>query len=110
MSNLGVWVPNTRSENLKKDCVSLETNQLSRQINNPFLKNILISENKVFFKTMLKAKDDGLTMINLYSLLQNRSLLKANNAASNIEQVLEVASHKAAAVRTLTTHHENYPS
>ena len=32
------------------------------------------------------------------------------NAASNIEQVLEAASHKAAAVRPLTTHHENYPS
>ena len=33
-----------------------------------------------------------------------------NNAASNIELVLEVALHKAAAVRPLTTHHENYPS
>ena len=32
------------------------------------------------------------------------------NAASNIEQVLEAAPHKAAAVRPLTTHHENYPS
>ena len=30
--------------------------------------------------------------------------------ASNIEQVLEAALHKAAAVRPLTTHHENYPS
>ena len=28
------------------------------------------------------------------------------NAASNIEQVLEAASHKAAAVRPPTTHHE----
>ena len=27
------------------------------------------------------------------------------NAASNIEQVLETAPHKAAAVRPLTTHH-----
>ena len=32
------------------------------------------------------------------------------NAASNIEQVLEAAPHKAAAVRPLTTHHENYSS
>ena len=32
------------------------------------------------------------------------------NAASNIEQVLEATFHKAAAVRPLTTHHENYPS
>ena len=32
------------------------------------------------------------------------------NAASNIEQVLKAAPHKAAAVRTLTTYHENYPS
>ena len=30
------------------------------------------------------------------------------NAASNIEQVLEAAPHKEAAVRTLTTHQENY--
>ena len=32
------------------------------------------------------------------------------NAASNIEQVLEAAPHKAAAVRPPTTYHENYPS
>ena len=32
------------------------------------------------------------------------------NAASNIEQVLKALPHKAAAVRPLTTHHENYPS
>ena len=32
------------------------------------------------------------------------------NAASNIEQILEGASHKTAAVRPFTTHHENYPS
>ena len=32
------------------------------------------------------------------------------NAASNIEQILEAALHKAAVVRPLTTHHENYPS
>ena len=32
------------------------------------------------------------------------------NTASNIEQVLEAAPHKATAVRPLTTHHENYPS
>ena len=31
------------------------------------------------------------------------------NAASNIEQVLEATPHKAAAaIRPLTTHHENY--
>ena len=32
------------------------------------------------------------------------------NVASNIEQVLEAAPHKAAVVRPPTTHHENYPS
>ena len=32
------------------------------------------------------------------------------NATSNIEQVMEAAAHKAAAVRPLTTHHENYQS
>ena len=32
------------------------------------------------------------------------------NAASNTEQALEAAPHKAAAVRPPTTHHENYPS
>ena len=32
------------------------------------------------------------------------------NAASNTEQVLEAAPNKAAAVRSLITHHENYPS
>ena len=32
------------------------------------------------------------------------------NAASCIEQVQETASHKAAVVRTLTTHLENYPN
>ena len=30
------------------------------------------------------------------------------NAASNIEQVPEAASHKAAAVQLLITHHKNY--
>ena len=35
-----------------------------------------------------------------------RQLLK--NAASNIEQVLEAAPHKAVAVGPPTTHHENY--
>ena len=30
------------------------------------------------------------------------------NAASNIEQVLEAATHKAAAVSSPTNHHENY--
>ena len=37
-----------------------------------------------------------------------RQLLK--NAASNIEQVLKVVPHKAAAIRPLAIHHENYPS
>ena len=32
------------------------------------------------------------------------------NAASNIEQVLVATLHKAAAVRPVTTHHEDYPS
>ena len=32
------------------------------------------------------------------------------NAASNFEQVLEAAPNKEAAVRPLTTHHQNYPS
>ena len=32
------------------------------------------------------------------------------NVVSNIDQVLEAAPHKAAAVKPLTTHHENYPS
>ena len=32
------------------------------------------------------------------------------NAASNIEQALEAAPHKAAALRPPTTHHENYPN
>ena len=31
------------------------------------------------------------------------------NAGITIEQVLEAAPHKAAAVRPLTTYHENYP-
>ena len=30
------------------------------------------------------------------------------NAANNIEQVMEAAPNKAAAVRPPTTHHENY--
>ena len=37
-----------------------------------------------------------------------RQLLK--NAASYIEQVLEAASHKAAAVRPPTTHIKNHPN
>ena len=32
------------------------------------------------------------------------------NVASNIEQTLEAAPHKVAAVRPPTTHHENYPN
>ena len=40
----------------------------------------------------------------------NKVSARQNNAASNIEQVLEAAPHKAAAVRPLTTQRENYPS
>ena len=32
------------------------------------------------------------------------------NAVRNIQQILEAAPYKAAAVRPLTTHHENYSS
>ena len=32
------------------------------------------------------------------------------DAASNIEQVLEVTPHKAPTIRPPTSHHENYPS
>ena len=32
------------------------------------------------------------------------------DAASNIKQVLVAAHHKAAALRSLNTHHENYQS
>ena len=32
------------------------------------------------------------------------------NAASNIEQVLAVTSHKTPTIRPPTSHHENYPS
>ena len=32
------------------------------------------------------------------------------NAASNIEQVIEAASQKAADVRPPTSHHEDYPN
>ena len=39
------------------------------------------------------------------------NILKATTiVASNIEQVLEAAPHKTAAVWLLTTYHENYPS
>ena len=31
-----------------------------------------------------------------------------HNAASNIEQVMDAAPHKAAAIRPPTTNHENY--
>ena len=33
-----------------------------------------------------------------------------NNAMSCIEQVVEAEPYKEAAVRSSTTHHENYPS
>ena len=33
-----------------------------------------------------------------------------NNAASNIEQVLQATPHKAPTIRPPATHHENYPS
>ena len=35
---------------------------------------------------------------------------KTATAATNIEQIIEVAPHKTAAVRPLTTYHENYQS
>ena len=38
------------------------------------------------------------------SVIKDRQLHK--NAASNIEQVIEAAPHKAATVRPPTTHHE----
>ena len=38
------------------------------------------------------------------------SLQLHKNAVSNIEQVMEAAPHKAAAVRLPTTHHENCQS
>ena len=38
------------------------------------------------------------------------TLILAENAASNIEQVLEAALYKAAAVWPPNTHYENYPS
>ena len=44
----------------------------------------------------------------MYGEKARRQLQK--NAGSHIEQVMEAAPHKAAAVRPLTTHHENYPS
>ena len=39
---------------------------------------------------------------------ENASQQQHKNTASNIEQVLETASQKVAAVRPPTTHHENY--
>ena len=52
----------------------------------------------------------GCTTWTLTKRIEKASRHLQKNAASNIEQVLEVAPHKAAAVWPLTTHHENYPS
>ena len=53
----------------------------------------------------------GCTTWTLSKRLEKKAWLQLHkNAASNIEQVLEAAPYKAAAVRPLTTHHENYPS
>ena len=49
--------------------------------------------------------DDIAVLVN--TLTQAKTLV---HAASNIEQILEAAPLKAAAVRPLTTHHENYQS
>ena len=43
-------------------------------------------------------------------MLDHLTVCKQITAASNIEQVLEAAPHKAAAVQPPTTHHENYQS
>ena len=49
---------------------------------------------------------------NLISILfpPLRTSMTTSVLASNVEQVLETAPQKAAAVRPLTTHHENYES
>ena len=50
----------------------------------------------------------GCTTWTLTKLMEKKQLHK--NAASNIEQVLETASHKVAAIWPPTTHRENYQS
>ena len=56
------------------------------------------------------------TASNFWQLFQNLLILIYLNsglhkyAASNIEQVLEAAPNKAAAVRPSATHHQNYPT
>ena len=53
----------------------------------------------------------GLWHINHYGNLMPKPVYSyIKNAANNIEQVMEAAPHKAAAVPPPTTHHENYPS
>ena len=49
VSKLGVLVAYTLSEKKKEDQVSIATNLLSRQRNNPFLKNIIITDGKWVF-------------------------------------------------------------
>ena len=49
-------------------------------------------------------------LISIYGSIKKAWRRLHKNAASNIEQVLEAAPHKAAAVQPPTTHHENYLS
>ena len=66
VSKLGIWVSHTLSEKNKQDHISRVTSLFSRQRNDLFHKNIIISDEKMFF--FLMTKDNGLTRINLYSL------------------------------------------
>ena len=51
-------------------------------------------------------------IVSTYYLLCKSSQIEIFNPflASNIEQVMEAAPHKAAAVQPPTTHHKNYQS
>ena len=51
----------------------------------------------------------GCTTWTLTKRMEKRRQLP-KNATSNIEPVLEAAPHKAAVIRPLTSHHENYPN
>ena len=52
----------------------------------------------------------GCTLLVLTRHMEEKTWQLQKKAASNIEQVLEAASHKAATLQPLTTHHENYSS
>ena len=62
----------------------------------------------------LPSSDRVDTVIWMHSMNANKTagekvwLQLHKNAASHIEQVLEAAPNKAAAIRPHTTHHENY--